>query len=82
MLFRSNLLTIYPNPATRTLSLNIKNVFDYQNSSIIIQNTLGETVKKIPFSKDISVSDLAEGCYFLQVTLQNGVIYKTKFIKQ
>jgi hypothetical protein len=75
-------LIVYPNPTTESISLNIENISNYQNSTITIQNTLGQTVKKIPFSKNIHVSDLAEGCYFLQITLSNGETYKTKFIKQ
>jgi sugar lactone lactonase YvrE len=75
-------LNVYPNPNTGSFSINILGVSNFQNSTVTIQNTLGETVKKISFSKNISVSDLAEGCYFIQVTLQNGETYKTKFIKQ
>ena len=79
---KENYFSVYPNPSANAISLNISGVTNYQNSNISIQNTLGETVKKIPFSKDIDISDLAEGCYFLQVTLPNGETYKTKFIKQ
>jgi trimeric autotransporter adhesin len=75
-------LNIYPNPNTGSFSINVSSIANFQNGTITIQNTLGETVKKISFSKNISVSDLAEGCYFIQVTLQNGETYKTKFIKQ
>lgn len=75
-------LLIYPNPTSNTISLNIKSVSNYQNSTVTIQNTLGQAVKKISFAKDIDVSDLAEGFYFLQLTLPSGETYKTKFIKQ
>jgi hypothetical protein len=78
----NNLINIYPNPASNTISLSINGISNCKNSTITIQNTLGETIKKIPFSKDISVSDLAEGCYFIQVTLQTEETYKAKFIKQ
>lgn len=73
---------VYPNPTSNTLSLNTDNVSNYQNSTITIQNTLGQTVKKLSFAKNIDVSDLSQGCYFLQITLSNGETYKTKFIKQ
>ncbi len=72
----------YPNPATNVISLNSESISNYQNSTIIIQNTLGQTVKKISFTKNVDISDLAEGCYFLQILLPSGETYKTKFIKQ
>ncbi len=75
-------ILIYPNPATNIISLNTNGNNNYQNSTVTIQNTLGQTIKKIPFTKNIDVSDLSEGCYFLQITLQSGEIYKIKFIKQ
>ena len=68
--------------ATNIISLNEENISNYQNSIIIIQNTLGQVVKKLSFNKYIDVSDLIQGCYFLQIVLSNGENYKTKFIKQ
>lgn len=72
----------YPNPVTDKISLAFNDIPNYENSIITIQNTLGETVKKLSFSKSVYVSDLPQGCYFLQITLQSGEAYKTKFIKQ
>jgi hypothetical protein len=73
---------VFPNPTVKTISFNLENTVDFQNSTITIQNALGQTVKKISFSKNIDVSDLPEGYYFLQITLLSGETYKTKFIKQ
>jgi len=80
--FFSNNIDIYPNPTLNTISLNIGGISENKNSIIAIQNILGEEIKKLYFTKNIDVSDLAEGCYFLQITLPGGEIYKTKFIKQ
>jgi len=77
-----DIVSLYPNPASNTISLNIEETFNYRNSTITIQNTLGQTIKKLSFTKNIDVSDLSEGCYFLQVTLSTGEVYKAKFIKQ
>jgi len=78
----NNNIFVYPNPAANEISLSIENISNYQNSIITIQNTLGQTVKKLSFTKNIDVSDLPQGCYFLQITLSNKEIYKAKFIKQ
>lgn len=75
-------VSIYPNPTSNTISINFENISNSQNATITIQNVLGEEVKKLSFTKILDVSNLAEGCYFLQVTLQNGENFKTKFIKQ
>lgn len=75
-------VNIYPNPTSNTISLNIENISYYQNSTVTIQNTLGQTIKSLPFTKNIDVSELPEGCYFLQIILSNGETYKGKFVKQ
>ncbi len=77
-------VSFFPNPASNTISLNVEGI-NFQNSTITIQNTLGETIKKllvsnVELSKNIPVSDLPEGCYFLQITLSNGERYKTKLV--
>jgi len=75
-------IIFYPNPVSNIILLCFESISDYPNSTVTIQNTLGQTVKKISFTKNIDVSDLAEGYYFLQVVLSNGEMYTTKFIKQ
>jgi len=77
----SNLLA-YPNPTSNTISLNISGTSNFKNSIITIQNVLGEEIKKLSFAKNIDVSDLPQGYYFLQITLSTGENYKAKFIKQ
>jgi hypothetical protein len=73
---------IYPNPTSKTISLNMERINSYQNSIITIQNTLGQTISKLSFTNSVDVSDLQPGCYFIQATLPTGEIYKNKFIKQ
>lgn len=73
---------VYPNPTSNYISLHIDNTSKSQNDIITIQNTLGQTVKKVFFNRDIDVSDLIQGYYIMKVTLQSGETYETKFIKQ
>jgi hypothetical protein len=78
----NKLLNVFPNPASNSISLNIEGVSNYQSSVITIQNTLGQTVKKLSFTKNVDVADLPQGCYFIQVTLPNNETYKAKFVKE
>ena len=79
---KNNNLSIYPNPASNSISLGGRDNSIFQNSSVTIQNKLGEIVLKIPFTDNISLSNLQEGCYFLQLTTKNGETFQSKFIKQ
>jgi PKD repeat protein len=74
-------ISVYPNPTSNSISFQITGVTNYQNSTIVIQNMLGQSVKKLSFANNVDVSDLQQGCYFIQVALSNGEIYKAKFIK-
>lgn len=70
---------IYPNPATSILNI-IDDQNEFQNSTVIIYNVLGQVVYSKSFSNQIDVSFLANGMYYL--TLQDGVNTKTvKVIK-
>lgn len=73
-------ISIFPIPAKDILT--IYGSVNFSNATIIIQNTLGQTAKQLPFSKYVPVSDLPEGCYFLQIIFESGETFKTKFIKQ
>jgi hypothetical protein len=75
-------ISIYPNPTANQISVSIENISDPRNSIITIQNTLGQTVKKTSLTKNVDVSDLSQGCYFIEIILSCGETYKTKFIKQ
>jgi hypothetical protein len=72
-------VTIYPNPAIS--ELNIATVADYKSVKII--NSLGETIRiESDRPELISVSDLTNGVYFIQLIDKKGKALKTqKFIK-
>lgn len=72
-------IIIYPTPTNSTLS--IKSSLEY--SSIKIVNSIGQTVLIFENKLEpISVSELQNGIYFIQILDKKGVVLKTeKFIK-
>jgi hypothetical protein len=76
--------SLYPNPANKTLSLKLPEIYT-NNSLITIANTLGQTV----FSKNsineneqtLDISNLSSGVYFIKITNKETTTTK-KFIKQ
>ena len=75
--FESNEITIYPNPANNTISVNLKN-----NSTFNILDLTGRLViaSKVE-NNTIDISNLNKGVYILQTNSVNGTI-NTKFLKQ
>lgn len=72
---------LYPNPASSVLNIS-KNV-GIELDSVIIYNTLGQSVKTISNAKTvdiIDISNLSAGIYFIKVNTNKG-ISNTKFIK-
>jgi uncharacterized repeat protein (TIGR01451 family) len=77
----ANYISINPNPAKETLTINAKNI---EVSSISIYNTLGQLVQVIPNAKEtktIDVSELKSGNYFIKVVSDKGAS-SSKFIKE
>ncbi|UZO82214.1 T9SS type A sorting domain-containing protein [Aquimarina sp. ERC-38] len=71
-------VAVYPNPFT-----NYINITSPIGSNVSIYNLLGVKVKTIQNSditKNLSVSDLGSGIYFVEV-VNEGKVYKTKMIK-
>ena len=75
--FEQNEITIYPNPANNTISVNLKN-----NSTFNILDLTGRLViaSKVE-NNTIDISNLNKGVYILQTNSVNGTI-NTKFLKQ
>jgi len=69
--------TIYPNPASNTLKI-LKSYS--QSSNVCIFNALGDIVYSSTFEKEIQISKLAPGEYFLKLTDDDVTITK-KFVK-
>ncbi|MFN5794548.1 MAG: T9SS type A sorting domain-containing protein, partial [Bacteroidota bacterium] len=75
--FESNEITIYPNPANNTISVNLKN-----NSTFNILDLTGRLVIASKVENNIiDISNLNKGVYILQTNSVNGTI-NTKFLKQ
>ena len=75
-----NDLTIYPNPATNTLTLNT----DLKNTKLTILNAQGQLVQQlsiINYPLSIDISQLNSGIYFLSLTNGTKVVSK-KFVKE
>ncbi len=71
--------SIYPNPSTDFININVEN--NMTIDQVIITDINGRIVKSSNFAKQISVADLNEGMYFLNITTAEG-ISKRSFIKQ
>jgi hypothetical protein len=77
---KSQIISIFPNPAISALS--ITSSVDYNKVKII--NSIGQTVANYEDEPTmISVFDLSNGIYFIQLLDKNGNLLKTeKFIKE
>jgi Secretion system C-terminal sorting domain len=71
--------SIYPNPATTTVQLMTSQNLNVYTLTILNMN--GQKVKEVQGSSTISISDLTNGLYFVQVTSDKGISTQ-KFIKQ
>ena len=73
-------VSIYPNPATNTITIYIGQNFE-EGKTIRVINTLGEEVKSWTTKNKVqteSVSDLASGVY----TIKIDKVFTQQFIKQ
>lgn len=74
-------ITIYPNPASETLT--ISNVESLMIKKITIVSTLGKVIKTVTLNHDnFSIADLAEGLYILSIETKDGKKYSESFIKK
>lgn len=71
--------SIYPNPASNTINLQLKNsdLMDY--STIHILDVNGRIVLNTLFSNEINVQQLDNGVYFIKIS---GLSKTVKFIKK
>tara|TARA_B110000046_G_scaffold185774_1_gene229228 strand:+ start:1324 stop:3024 length:1701 start_codon:yes stop_codon:yes gene_type:complete len=69
---------IFPNPTTEFITINVEN--NETINEIIITDINGRIVQTSSFSKQISVSELEEGMYFLNINTAEGISTRS-FIK-
>jgi hypothetical protein len=85
----STKFSIYPNPAKAILSINALDLIE-NDVTIQIYNSLGKLVKVEEYkvennnflNKDINISKLVNGTYFIRIVNQSKTIFTKTFIKQ
>jgi hypothetical protein len=73
-------MSIYPNPASATIKIEIKD----NKGKVSIYNLLGEIINTSEitnYKTEIDVSTLPKGLYFVEVESEKGIIRK-KFVKE
>ena len=76
-------LSIYPNPATNLLNVNISNA-KFKNSSVTIYNVSGQQLMNsnmIGTNTALNIEDLSNGVYFINVSNEIGFNKTVKFVK-
>lgn len=80
ILSASQIVDVFPNPASEVLNLRLKQgaPADY---SVAIVNSLGQTIKASSFSEKISLTDMTNGFYYLRIQdIHSQQIFIQKFI--
>ncbi len=73
-------LSVYPNPTHSILNFDLK---DESTVSVMITDVLGKVVLlETTSTHSVSLDHMNAGIYFLSVKTVNGVVAKTKFIKE
>ncbi len=85
----SSRLSVYPNPAVTTTTIKIEAATKKAQSSLVVYNQTGKVVYAESFfrseavqTKQLDVTHLLPGVYFIEVTLDINHKSTTKFIKQ
>jgi hypothetical protein len=76
-------LTVYPNPATDLLNVNISNA-SFKNSSITISSVSGQQIMNSTMNGSnvqLNIEGLSNGVYFATVANENGFNKTIKFVK-
>lgn len=78
----SNLISVYPNPASDVLYISSES----ELSNVTVYDVVGQMVKQVNlnrnFSSDLDISDLNNGVYILQVETVSGEYSSSKFVKK
>jgi hypothetical protein len=76
-------ITIYPNPATDTLKINLGNdTLDTEVQNISIYDIKGSLVSKtVKFESSLDIKNLSRGTYFVKIQFPNSVVTKKLLIK-
>lgn len=80
--YRSRSVNWYPNPAHRSLTIQLT---EMGNAEVMIMNINGQLIDKYQLSEmtnEINIDQLVPGMYVLQIIKENELILVDKFIKQ
>lgn len=78
----TNKSKVYPNPATKALSVFLSSKFDLKNEvQYKINNLLGNQEQQGALKDLIDVSALSDGVYLLEIK-QGAVVEYVKFVKE
>ena len=68
---------VYPNPTTGIIHIEGENA-----SEVRVFNMLGQVVKTIQNTNEVSLEGLPQGVYLLRVTMEGGKVFSDKIIKE
>ncbi len=76
-------LTVYPNPASDVLNINLSNA-NFKNSNLSIFNISGKEILNANMNgsnTQVNIEELSNGVYFVNISNQNGFNQTVKFVK-
>lgn len=76
-------LSVYPNPATDFLNINISNA-NFKNLNLSINTVSGQQIMNTNMSGNntkINIESLSSGVYFVNISNENGLNKTVKFVK-
>jgi photosystem II stability/assembly factor-like uncharacterized protein len=79
----ADLITVYPNPASRQIKISVENSLTITNGRFILSDGFGDEVKNETITSQetmIDIYDLPAGCYFYQLISGQQPIKKGKII--
>jgi photosystem II stability/assembly factor-like uncharacterized protein len=65
-------INIYPNPASRILNIAVPADFDTATGAIKLYSVLGELKLSTAFTREVDVSGLQRGVYFIEIVSDSG----------
>lgn len=72
-------ISIYPNPAGESIKIKSKTAY----SHVVITNLIGQKIKTVnAIDSSISISDLSQGVYFIEIFDKTKLIGNAKLIKE
>ena len=80
----SNEISIYPNPATEKITIELLKISGLQNTNVSIYNIHGQLLMQKLFNQaksEISITGLERGIYIVRV-YNNDAVIVTKIVKQ